>query len=706
MEMRGKRVLVCNCEETMPLEAGRLAKACQATGAGGDLELNTQLCRAQLGNFQRAMQGEAPVLVACTQEAPLFAEVAQEDAPEDGAAVELAFTNIRERAGWSAEAGEATPKIAALLAEAALDIEPSPAITLTSGGVCLVYGTDERALEAGQQLASRLEVTVLLSNPGEILPPRVMDVPIFRGTVTQAKGHLGAFGITVDGYAPAAPSARGALGFEAPRNNAFSECDLILDLSRRAPLFPAHEKRDGYFYVDPGDPVAVQKALFELADMLGEFEKPRYIRFDADLCAHSRSRKTGCTRCLDVCPASAIAPAGDTVEIDPHICGGCGACASVCPTGAATYQLPGGDAVFERLRTLLGAYRGAGGAAPVLLLHDTRYGEDMIALMARTGRGLPAAVLPFALNEVTQVGMDFLATALAYGAAQICILVDPGKREELTGLAGQIGLAETAMEGLGHGGGRIHILDQADPEALESALFGLARREPVPAGSFLPMGGKRTRTMLALRHLHEQAPEQPEVLPLPAGAPFGALDIDVEGCTLCLACVGACPTGALVEDPERPWLGFKEEACVQCGLCRVTCPESVISLRPQFNFTAEARDTVTINEQPPFHCIRCGKPFGVQATIERIAGQLAGKHSMFTAGDQIERIMMCDDCRVVVQFQSKDDPFAGAPRPIPRTTEDDLREREIQRERAQWRETAAADMAKSGAKPNGGTDES
>ncbi len=678
MEMRGKRILVCNCDETIPLDAGRLAKACQAAGASGELELNSQLCRAQLGNFQDAILGEQPVLIACTQEAPLFSELATQDNP----AAAIGFTNIRERAGWSAEAREATPKIAALLAEAALEMEPSPSITLVSSGVCLVYGTDERAIEVGRQMSSRLDVTVLLERPGEIVPPRIMDVPIFRGTVRQAKGHLGAFGVTVDNYAPASPSGRAALAFEAPRNDAFSECDLILDMSGRAPLFPAPEKRDGYIAVDPNDPVAVQKAVFQLADMVGEYEKPRYIRFDADLCAHSRARKTGCTRCLDVCPASAIQPAGDTVEIDPHVCAGCGACASVCPTGAATYQLPAGDGVFQRLRTLLEAYRKAGGEDPVLLVHDTRHGEDLIALMARGGRGLPARVLPFALNEATQVGIDFLTTAFGYGAAQICFLIDPAKRDELTGLASQIGVAETVLEGLGHSGGRIHVLDHADPEAVEAALFTLDSRPAPAAGNFLPMGGKRSRTMLALRHLHDRAPEKPEILPLPGGAPFGSVEIDAAGCTLCLACVGACPTGALLEDPERPWLGFKEEACIQCGLCRVTCPESVIALEPRLNFTAAARDTVTKNEQPPFHCIRCGKPFGVQATIEHIAEQLAGKHSMFAAEDQIERIMMCEDCRVVAQFQSKDNPFAGAPRPVPRTTEDDLRERDVEEARA------------------------
>ncbi|MCH8155223.1 MAG: 4Fe-4S binding protein [Proteobacteria bacterium] len=678
MDLRGKRLLLCDCEGSMPLDAGTLAKACQAVGAEGELELNTQLCRAQLGNFQQAILGEKPVLVACTQEAPLFTELAAEDNPQ----AELAFTNIRERAGWSEQAGDAAPKIAALIAEAALDIEPTPAVELKSGGVCLVYGKDERALAAAKQLAGRLEVTLLLSAPGEILPPEVMDVPIFKGTITQAKGHLGAFGIDLRGYAAANPSARQALDFEAPKDNAFTECDLILDLTGGTPLFPAHEKRDGYLRPDPGDPVAVQKALFELTDMVGEYEKPLYIAYDGEICAHSRNRKTGCTRCLDVCPTSAIAPAGDVVEIDPLVCAGCGACASVCPTGAASYHLPAGDSLFQRLRELLGGYHKAGGAAPVLLLYDTGHGDALIGALARAGRGLPAKVLPFPLNEVTQVGLDFLATAFAYGTTQIVVLANPAKAEELGGLAEQIGLIETAMEGLGYGGGRIQVLSERDPDAVEAALYGLAARAAPPAGSFLPMGGKRSRTMLALRHLHAEAPAPVEILPLPQGAPFGGVAVGVEGCTLCLACVSACPTGALKDNPDRPWLGFNEEACVQCGLCRNTCPESVIALEPRLNFTEDARETITKNEQEPFECVRCGKPFGVRSSIERIAEQLAGKHSMFSTPEQIERIKMCDDCRVVVQFAAADAPFKGPDRPKIRTTEDDLRERDIEEARA------------------------
>jgi hypothetical protein len=44
--------------------------------------------------------------------------------------------------------------------------------------------------------------------------------------------------------------------------------------------------------------------------------------------------------------------------------------------------------------------------------------------------------------------------------------------------------------------------------------------------------------------------------------------------------------------------------------------------------------------------------------------------------------MMCDDCRVVVQFEAPEDPLRGPPRPAPRTTEEYLRERDIEEARA------------------------
>ncbi len=697
MKINDKTVAVCDCEGTMKLDGAALAKACGAREAA---DINTQLCRSQIGNFQtllkEAQKSGGKLLVACTQESPLFDETRSEAGAGE---LPVSYVNIREHAGWSDEAAAATPKIAALLTEAAMDFGPTPSVALESKGAALIYGSDEQAIEIARRLKDRLDVTVLLHKPKDLLPPRLMDVPVFKGTIVAAKGHMGAFEIVVDDYAPAVPSSRKALAFLPPRKGASSTCDVILDLTGGKPLFPAPEKRDGYLHPDPKDPVAVERAVFALADLLGEFDKPRYIDFKPDICAHQRSRITGCTRCLDVCPVSAIRPDGDHVTIDPKICAGCGACASVCPTGAATYALPAGDALFQRLRTLLGAYHAAGGADAALLVHDQSHGEDMISIVSRMGRGLPARVLPFAVNSVTQIGFDFLACALAYGAAEVRVLVGPKNRDELTGLAQQIGLAETAMSGMGYGASRAGIIDAADPDQAEATLYGLPKLKAPPAGNFLPMGGKRTLVMLALRHLRQHAPQAVEALPLPQGAPFGTLDINVAGCTLCLACVGSCPTGALGDDPEIPTLSFTEDACVQCGICRATCPEKVIQLKPRFNFGDEARSARIVKREPPFHCVRCGKPFGTRGAIERIIEKLAGKHSMFQQADARLRLMMCEDCRVVVQFEKTDNPLAGPPRPKMRTSEDYFREREIEEARAK----VLKDRADQAKKNGGGT---
>lgn len=669
MELKGKRLLVCNCEVSMALDGKALARACRAEGA---FEVHTQLCRAQIERFRQAVAGGRPVLVGCTQEAPLFEETRAELAPD----VAVSYTNIRERAGWAADGAKALPKIAALLAEATLDLPPAPTVTMRSDGECLVYGRGDLAIEVAKQLASRLSVTVILARAEDVLPPRLVDVPIFRGKVASAAGHLGAFELVVDGFAPMAVSSRRALSFERPRDGVATRCALILDLTGDAPLFPAHAKRDGYFKPDIGNPAAVQRALFDLTDLVGEFEKPRYVDFRADLCVHSRSGRTGCTRCLDVCPAAAIQPDGDTVAIDPFLCGGCGACNSVCPTGAAGYAYPPNSAVLERLRTLLGAYREAGGEHPVLLVHDEDHGGELISVISRFGRGLPANVIPFALNEVTQPGLDVILGAFAYGAVRLLVLVPPKRRDELAGLEAQLGYAEAALDGLGYGGGRTELITATDPDAVEARLHGLSDVPPMPTGTFLALGDKRARMRLALQELYARAPRPVAHVALPEGAPFGRVVVDTGGCTLCLACVSVCPTGALVDNPERPQVSFVEDACVQCGLCRSTCPERVITLEPRLSFTDEARQPASIKEEAPFECIRCGKPFGTRSSIEKIVEKLAEKHWMYKDSSAVDRIRMCNDCRVIAQFEAPDNPLAAGPRPTTRTTEDYLRERE------------------------------
>jgi ferredoxin len=661
-----RTILVCSCEDTMPLDQGAIERGCR----GADVVTGRYLCRAEVERFRKLAEGGGDIVVGCTQEAPLFAEVAGEDAA-------LTFANIRETAGWSKDAAKAGPKMAALIAAAAEPLPEIAFVSLNSEGVALIYGRDEQAIEAANLLKDHLDVTVLIAKPDGIAPPRVTEFPVVQGTIKSAKGHLGAFEVVVDDYAAPAPSSRGALSFGTPRDGAVSKCDIVLDLSGGAALFSAHELRDGYLRADPGDPAAVLRAVLKARDLVGTFDKPRYITFTADLCAHSRSKIVGCHRCLDLCPTGAITPAGNHVAIDAQVCAGCGQCAAACPTGAAAYALPPADALMRRLRAMLSTYREAGGKNPIVLLHDEVHGTELVDALARHGDGLPAHVLPLAVNEVTQVGLEAVAAAFAYGASALRLLLRGRPRHDLTGLTKTISLAQPILAGLGFGGARVATIETDDPDALGVTLRDIAVEEPSqrPA-SFSAVGGKRDVLRLSLRELHRAAPSPVDVVALPADAPFGKVEINVEGCTLCLACVSACPTGAMMDDPERPMLRFAEDACVQCGLCKATCPEKVISLHPQLDFRAATAQARVLKQEEPFHCIRCNKPFGVKSTIERVTAKLEGKHWMYKGSAQrLDVIKMCDDCRVLVMSETDFDPY-GTPRPPVRTTEDYLRERE------------------------------
>jgi ferredoxin len=664
-----KKILMCSCEDTMRLDPAAVERGCR----NSEIKTFRHLCRAEIDRFREATKAEGPLTVACTQEAPLFGNEAGER-PE---AIE--FVNIRETAGWSKQGANAGPKMAALLAAAAEPAPEIPFVTLSSDGVILIYGRDEAAIEAGKLLADHLDVTVMITNPSGMTPPPTNAFPVVKGTIRNASGHFGAFELTIDDFAAPRPSSRDAFVFDAPRNGATSRCDLVLDLSGGPALFPAHDLRDGYLRADPKDPAAMLRAVLKARDLVGSFDKPQYINFAAELCAHSRSKLTGCHRCLDLCPTGAIVPNGDYVKISAEICAGCGQCAAACPTSAASYALPPADMLLHKLRAMLQAYHQAGGAKPVILLHDGQHGSPLIDALARHGDGLPANVLPLAVNEITQVGLEAIVAAFAYGATAVRFLLRAKPLHDVTGLTQTIAMADPILAGLGFAGSRVATIETDDPDTLGEALYGI---EPgaavVQPATFRTVGKRRDVLRFALSELHRVAPAPVDVIALPEGAPLGAINVNVEGCTLCLSCVSACPTGALLDDPDRPALKFVEDACVQCGLCKATCPENVITLQPQIDFRPSRATARLIKEEEPALCIRCSKPFGVKSTIEKVAAKLEGRHWMYPGGgSRADAIRMCADCRVITMSEQQFDPFEGVPeRPLPRTTDDYLRERD------------------------------
>ncbi len=643
-----KSLITCDCMGTQTLDTEGLARATS-------LEVKrpcSTLCTTQIDRAAAALEAGDSVF-CCTQESAVFEALAEEmglPAPP--------VLDLRDRAGWTADPAPTLPKMSALVAEALLPAAPEKTLDVMSEGLCLILGAPDVTLPAAEQLADYLAVTVLLPEASEVPDSRAYDV--ITGNLRQARGALGQFEVIIDRLAQVDPGGRGALGLTAPRDGGLSQCDIVLDLRGETPLFPAHDKREGYLRADPGHAPSVAAAILAASHLVGTFEKPLYVRTEALLCAHSRAEQTGCTRCLDLCPTGAITPDGDHVTVDPMVCAGCGACSAVCPSGAISYDAPPVDMTFRRVQTLAKAYIEAGGAAPRLLVHDA-HGAEMVRMAARHGRGLPADVIPLELPVVGGFGHAEIVAALAAGFAAVTLLPGPGT--DRAALSAQIDLAQAIG-----GPDKIRLLDTPDPDAMSDALYDETAPAPV-AEPVRPLGTRRQITRQAARALHGET-----TLPLPDGAPYGAVLVDTEACTLCLSCVSLCPSGALGDNPDKPQLRFQEDACLQCGICATICPENAITLQPQLNLTDTALRQEVLNEEEPFPCVECGALFGSRSAIERITEKLSG-HAMFQSPEKLRMLQMCDNCRVEAQALSQDNPFAGGERPRVRTTEDYLSKR-------------------------------
>jgi ferredoxin len=546
--------------------------------------------------------------------------------------------------GWSSEGTQCEPKIFALASLANLE-PPAPVASvsyISRGNVLVVAGADgEGARRAATRLASQLHVTLLAAQAAPLT-----SVAVWSGKLEGLTGFLGQFDATIAGLrTPQGPVAAAA----AP-----ARFDLVLDFSM-PPTMAMREPPQGYFRA-PADDAALDAVLAELAESVGEFEKPRYFAYRESICAHGRSGITGCNACVEICSTAAIAADGDHVKVDPHLCMGCGACATVCPSGAMSYQYPRVAERGAQLKQLLHAFRNAGGRDACVVFHDAQ-GRDLLERAVDAGHGLPERALPLEAWHVAAVGLDLLLPAIAFGASQVVILAAGRQdREYLAALRAQMAIGETILEGLGLGGKRFALIEADDAAALASAFAALA---PVPAAialpaTFLLSNDKRTAIEFAVEHLARLAPRKVDEIALPAGSPFGEIRVDRAKCTMCMACVGACPESALMDGVDQPLLKFLERNCVQCGLCEATCPEDAIRLSPRLLLTPAVREARVVNETQPFQCVRCGKPFGTRQMVEAMLGRLAG-HSMFTEGSALRRLQMCADCRVVDMMSTKDE---------------------------------------------------
>ena len=514
--------------------------------------------------------------------------------------------------------------------------ESTGIVNYSSAGRLLVIGDTLEAVSRALLRCAPLQASAL------ILGQTARDVPTGTMIWFASRGQ-----VRLDGWL-------GAFKLKLLEQGAGSErFDLVLDLLER-PLIEVELPPPGYLALGFGqcDAAAgptdqtLAKALSDLADLVGEFEKPRYVDYDPNICAHGMKGTTACRRCIDACPAEAIVSLAERVQIESNLCQGGGACATACPTGAITYSYPRAGDALEKLRRMLSAYRAEGGTKPVLVIHDVDQGADLIRDLLEIGSTVGANMLPFAVEEVASLGLEFWFTALCYGARSVRLVDTPvvparSRRE----LSDQLEIARQILADLGYPQQAVGWFDHHEPPPL---------MPKIETSLHAAHGGKRQSFFHAVDHLHARAGRSKPMAQLSAGAPFGTAVIDDKTCTLCMACVTVCPGKALMDGQDVPQVRFREANCVQCGLCTRSCPEDAIWISPRLLFDSDARDKPRLlREDQPFHCVDCGKAYATVSIIGRMQQKLAG-HSMFQEADQRRRLQLCGDCRVADMMRKQE----------------------------------------------------
>ena len=142
----------------------------------------------------------------------------------------------------------------ALAAMATVAVEATGIVNFATSGRLLVIGEDDDAIDAARELPSSLTATVVVLD-APALPSTSGGIVVVtaRSAEFALGGHLGDFRAQLQ------------------RGGKTATFDLVLDLCRE-PRLADEWPRFGYHSV-PGGGAGLEKAVAEIADQVGEFEK-------------------------------------------------------------------------------------------------------------------------------------------------------------------------------------------------------------------------------------------------------------------------------------------------------------------------------------------------------------------------------------------------------------------------------------------------
>lgn len=319
---------------------------------------------------------------------------------------------------------------------------------------------------------------------------------------------------------------------------------------------------------------------------------PEYI---GARCLRRRFIRSTCDICARECPVQALYPGEGTVRLDAGRCTGCLACAAVCPSEALVVRDSRPAKVAARIFALgersavLGCEKGVRDGTELLLPCLGMLSQEELALFALLSGSLTLLLHPCrgchspGVPELLQGRVDQLRELWEQEEQlpAIELLLEPPTRSPSPAAsAGGLAEAPPANANSSAPSDRRDFFRAFKTLSVQAAAetWGAFKDEPDrPEEQWASSKHVPAKIDLLAKGRQKLTPSRSKLL-LPL---LTMIEIGGE-CTLCEACVGLCPSGAISsgdDDDQRGALLFAWSRCSACGLCREFCPARAITLR-------------------------------------------------------------------------------------------------------------------------------
>ncbi|TLD81816.1 hypothetical protein LS68_001980 [Helicobacter sp. MIT 05-5293] len=370
-----------------------------------------------------------------------------------------------------------------------------------------------------------------------------------------------------------------------------------------------------------------------VVDFIGEYAYRQNIIFNPSVCQYQDRRplENGegfCHYCVDVCPTMGIAKDDTTMLLStsPIDCIGCGKCVCVCPTGSVQKE---GD-TLESFTYRARLYKDR---IPLVVSSSQWANEENLPIFNTLLSSQPLA-LPFVIDVPNMLNETYLLTLIQESGAPVVIF---GEIDELV-----MECVESLNVICEKIFGRKGVIFGDSLKDIDSLML-------MPHWHYLytPNAKEGVKDIFSARL---QSWVKQESFGSVSMKGFGEVKVDASKCTLCLSCVEACNTHALINQTSSFELLFKASLCTDCGYCVPTCAENVITLESRtFDLSPVSFEYVSKAQDKPFRCVECNKIFATHKSIEKIKAILSPAFQ--SNPSKLRSLECCADCKVKVMFE-------------------------------------------------------